>query len=182
MLYISRSVVSTWTHLMHFHCSSIALSKNITEKLLVTFHDLQRPRRQKERSLITTFRFKVSMLHVSACLRVFSMVFVQKRHHSIFLPSWFKMERLQNIRDLTYSYQLFLIHSHSFSFFNSFLLLLLNILLLLDAITLRYSYYYSYQSLKISRQSLSRCSYHENSNFFWGEVTWRDLVTWSWAT
>ena len=38
-----------------------------------------------------------------------------------------------------------------------------------------------YQSQKKSRQSFSRCSYDEFSNFLWGEVTWRDLVTWPWA-
>ena len=45
---------------------------------------------------------------------------------------------------------------------------------------LRYKFYwhcYLYPSLKVSRQSLSRCSYDDYSNFLWGEVTWRDLVT-----
>ena len=42
---------------------------------------------------------------------------------------------------------------------------------------------YSYQSLKVSRRSFSRFSYDEHSNFsLGGEVTWRDLVTWPWAT
>ena len=31
------------------------------------------------------------------------------------------------------------------------------------------------------RRSVSRCSYDEHSNFFWGEVTWCDLVTWPWV-
>ena len=30
--------------------------------------------------------------------------------------------------------------------------------------------------------SIGRYSYHENSNFFWSEVIWRDLVTSPWAT
>ena len=32
------------------------------------------------------------------------------------------------------------------------------------------------------RWSVIRCSYDDHSNLFWGEVTWRDLVTWPWVT
>ena len=39
-----------------------------------------------------------------------------------------------------------------------------------------YRYCYGYQSLKISRWSVIRCSYDEHSNFLWGELTWRDLT------
>ena len=47
MLHISRSVSSAWTHLWCcFHRSSLSLSKVIAEKLLVTFHDLEWPRRR----------------------------------------------------------------------------------------------------------------------------------------
>ena len=31
------------------------------------------------------------------------------------------------------------------------------------------------------KTSVIRCSYGEHSNFFWGEVTWHDLVTWPWV-
>ena len=41
-----------------------------------------------------------------------------------------------------------------------------------------YRYRYGYQSLKVSTWSVIRYSYDEHSNFFLGEVTWRDLVTW----
>ena len=34
-----------------------------------------------------------------------------------------------------------------------------------------YRYFYGYQSLKVSRLSISRYSYDEHSNCFWGEVT-----------
>ena len=36
-------------------------------------------------------------------------------------------------------------------------------------------YWYGYQSLKVSRQTFSRSSFDEHSNFLWGEVTY---VTW----
>ena len=39
-----------------------------------------------------------------------------------------------------------------------------------------YRYCYGYQSLKVSRWSVIQHSYDEHSNFFWGEVTWRDLT------
>ena len=43
-------------------------------------------------------------------------------------------------------------------------------------------YCYRYQYLNVSRWSIIRCSYDEHSNFFWGKVTWRDLVIWHWVT
>ena len=45
-----------------------------------------------------------------------------------------------------------------------------------------YRYWYGYQSLIVSRWSVLWCSYDEHSNFLWGEVNWRDLVTWPWVT
>ena len=42
-------------------------------------------------------------------------------------------------------------------------------------------YWYGYQSLKVSRWSVIRCSYDEHLNF-WCEITWRGLLTWPWVT
>ena len=38
------------------------------------------------------------------------------------------------------------------------------------------TYWYGYQSLKASRESFSRCSFDEHSNFLWGEVWPGDLT------
>ena len=45
-----------------------------------------------------------------------------------------------------------------------------------------YRYWYRHQLLNVWRWWGVWCSYDEHSNFFWGEFTWRDLVTWPWAT
>ena len=45
-----------------------------------------------------------------------------------------------------------------------------------------YRHCFLYQSLKLLRQSFSRCSFDEHTNFLWGEVTWRDLVNWPCVT
>ena len=99
MLYISRSVSSALTHLRYFHRSSLFLSKVIAGKLLVTFRDLKYPWRHDEGSLVAIFRLGVSSLLLIQCLRVFRMVFVQKRRFS-FLSHGLLMERPQNWTDL----------------------------------------------------------------------------------
>ena len=89
---------------------------------------------------------------VTRYLRVIRMVFVQKRRFSVF-SGWLIMERTQYWPDLRSP----------------------------DMKILRRTFYrhcYLYHSLKVSRQSFSRCRFDEHSNFLWGEVTGRDLVTW----
>ena len=93
-----------------------SLSKVIAEKLLITFHDLKWPWRHGEGSLVAIFRLRVSLgaeyppcvtlpniwtwsLAVTRCLRMFPMVFFQKRRLSFF-PHWLIMERSQNWPDL----------------------------------------------------------------------------------
>ena len=155
MLHASRSVSSAWTHQWCFHRSSLSLSKTIAEKLLVIFHDLEWPWWHDERSLVAIFRFGVSSLTVNRCLRVFGMVFGQKRRRSN-LSHWFIME----VAKLTW-------------------------LWVTDTKTpwcTFYRYCNGYQSLKVSWWSAIRWCYDDHSNFFWCEVTWRDLVTWLWVT
>ena len=138
-------------HLKYFHRSSMHLSKVITKKLLVTFHGLRWPRRHRERSLVAIFRFRVLSFSVTKRLRVFRFVPVKKRHRSIFSP-WL-LEKSKNWPDL---------RSQIWKFRDKYFI---------DAVT-------SYQSPKVSMRSLSRCGYNKHSNFFWGEVTWCNLMTW----
>ena len=154
MLHINRCVWSAWTHLWCFHCFSWPLSKVILEKLLVTFHDLKWPWRHDEGSPVTIFRLRVSILPVTRCWRVFWMVFVQTRSLSFF-SHWLIMERSQNWPDLRSPISKF----RDIRFIDT--------------------------GTDINRwkfQSVTWCSYDENSKFFWGEVTWSDLVTWPWVT
>ena len=65
----------------------------------MTVHDLKWPWRHDEGSPVTIFRLRMSILPVTRCLRVFWMVFVQKRRLSFFSP-WLIMERSQNWPDL----------------------------------------------------------------------------------
>ena len=44
------------------------------------------------------------------------------------------------------------------------------------------TYCCSDQSLKVSKRSVTRCSFGIHWNIWWGEVTWSDLVTWHWTT
>ena len=155
MLHSNRSVWSAWTYLWCFHRSSWSLSKVIAEKLLVTFLDLKWPWRHDESSLVAIFRFEVSSLPINdvVCLSV---------------SNGFRPEEVP---------------------FN-FLLLTCNdevVKLTWPWVThikiSRYTFYrccYGCQSLNVSRWSVIRCSYDEH--FLLGEVTWRDLVTWPWAT
>ena len=85
MLHISWSVLSSWTHLRCFYRSSLFLSNYYCRKTVrMTFHDLKWSLGHKERSLVSIFRFRVSILPVTWCWRVFRVVFVQKRRLSIF--------------------------------------------------------------------------------------------------
>ena len=104
MLHINRFVLSAWTHLWCFHRSSWSLSKVITEKMLVTFYDLKWPWRHDEGSTVTIFRLRVLILPVNRCLRVFWMVFVQKRRISFFFH-WLIMERSHIDLTLGHRYQ-----------------------------------------------------------------------------
>ena len=157
MMHINRSVLSTWTHLWCFHRCSWSLLKTIAEKLLVTFHDLKWPWWHDEGSPVTKFLLRMSIIPVTRCLRVFWMVFVQKRRLSFF-SHWLI---IREVAKLTWP-------------------------LVTDIKILIYTFYrygYEYQSLKLSRRSVIWCSYDEHSKFFfWSEVTWRDLMTWPWVT
>ena len=155
MMHISRSVWSFWTQircLRCFHRFSWCLSKVIAEKLTVTFLDLKCPWGHEEGSLGAIFQFRVWIIPVTRCLRVFRMGFVQNRRFSIFL-NWLGHKKWPELRPpISKFLDMHLIHC------------------------------YLYQSLKLSRQSFSRCSFEEHSNFVWGEVTWRNLVTWPCVT
>ena len=147
MLHISRSVSSAWTHLWCFHRSSWSLSKVIAEKLLVTFHDLKWPWRHGNGSLVAIFRLSVPSLPVTRCLRVFRMVFFQKRRLSFF-SHWLIMEGPQNWPDF-------------WSLISKF-----RDIHLIDIGT-------DINCSKIHDDWTFFCSYDEHSNFFWREVTWR---------
>ena len=91
-------------------------------------------------------------MYLTRCFRVFRMIFVQKRPLSI-SSHWPIMDNSQKIV-VTWVHQ----------YQNSKICILIIVLL---------------KSLaEISRRSFSRCSYGEHSNFFLGEVTWRNLGTW----
>ena len=98
---------------------------------------------------------QVSSLPLTQCFRVFQMIFFQTRR-----LSFFPLTSNGDVAKLTWSW--------SQRYQNS-------------EIYIHYRYWYGYQSLKVSRWLCIRCSYDEHSNFFWGETTWRDLVTWSWV-
>ena len=68
-------------------------------KLPVTFHDLKRPWSHDEGLLGAVFRFRVSSLPETRCLRVLRMVFVQKKRLSI-VSHWLIIERSQNWPEL----------------------------------------------------------------------------------
>ena len=102
MWHISRSVSSTWAHLRCFHRYSLSLSKVTVEKLPMTFHNLKWPWGHEEGSLVAIFQFRLSILPVNRCLRMFMMIFVQNRRFTIF-SHWLILERSQNSPDLTWS-------------------------------------------------------------------------------
>ena len=71
----------------HIYGVFIALAclyiKVIAEKLLVTFHDLTRPRGHEEGSLVAIFRFRAPSLPETRCLSILNG-FVQNMRLSIF--------------------------------------------------------------------------------------------------
>ena len=160
MCFRSRSKLSDWLRLWCFHRSSLSQSKVIAEKLLVTFHDLKWPWRHQEGSLVAIFRFMVSIISVTRCLWVFGIVFVQKRRLSI-LSHCLIMERSQIWR-LTWPW-ITDIKIPRYTF--------------IDVVTILITV-----SKNVLRWLVIWYSYDEHSNFFWGEVTWLDLVTWIWVT
>ena len=87
------------------------------------------------------------------------MVSVQKRRLSFF-SHWLKMERSQNWPDL----------GSPISKFR-------DINFIIDTVN-RINRW----KFPDDRRSFSWCSYDEHSNFCWGEVTSRDLLTWPWMT
>ena len=72
------------TNLTCFHRFSMSTPKVTAEKLLVTFHDLRWPQRHKEGSPIAIYRFRVSSLPETRCLRVLGIVSIQNRRLSFF--------------------------------------------------------------------------------------------------
>ena len=106
---------------------------------------------------VTIFWLRVSSLPLTRCLRVFWMVFVQKRRLSFF-SHWLMPNG--EVAKLTWTS-------------------------VTDIKIPRYTFHrycYGYQSLKVSKWSVIWCSYDQHSNFFLGEATCRDLVTWHWPT
>ena len=146
----------------HIYGVFIALAwlypKVIAEKLLVTFHDLKWLRGHEEGQRVAIFRFRVLSLPVG-CNKIVECLdlkrFRLKEASFNFLP-WHMMDRSQNWPNL---------RSPKWKFRD-----------------IHFRYCYGYQSLKVSRLSVTRRGYDEHSNFCWGEDTWRDLVTWPWTT
>ena len=99
-------------------------------------------------------QFSDSILHAtrSQCLRVFRMAFVQEKRLSIF-SHWLIMEKEQNRPELRSPTSV-------------------------PKYTV-YTYRYSYQSLKVSRRSFSRCSYRRAFKLFlrWDHLTWHGDLT-----
>ena len=139
-----------------YHCSSLSLSKVIAEKLLVTFYNLKLPWGNEEGLLVAILRFSVSILPVSQCLRVFRMILVQKRRLSIF-SHWLRMERSQKWPDLRPPISIF----RDITF--------------IDNVT-------NINSCEIQGDRSVGVPMAITQTFFWGEVTWRDLMTWLWVT
>ena len=135
----------------------MSLSKCITEKLLLTFHDLRWYRGHKEGLLVAIFRFRMSILPITRYLRVFRMVSARKRRLP-FLSSW--LTNNEEVAKLTWpSVTDIKIPRYTY---------ILCILLLVSIA----------ENCEVSS---CRCSYYEHLSLLWGEVTWRDLVTWLWA-
>ena len=103
-------------------------------------------------SLVTTFRFRVSILPVIRCLSV-SNGFLPKEAPFIFLPLPYNGE----VAKLTWPWVTDIkIPRYTF-----------------------YKYWYGYQSLKVSMWSGIQWSYDEHSNFFlrWGHLMWPGDLT-----
>ena len=127
------------------------------KKLLVTLvlHNLKWLWRHEEGSPVAIFRVRVPSLPVTRRLRVFRMVFVQKRCLSIF-AHWLIMKRSQNWSEVTDNK---------------------------IPRCIFHRYCNSYQSLKVPSQSFNRCSYELRPTLFFSEVrslgvTWRPDLEW----
>ena len=130
------------------------------KKLLVTFHDLQWPRRHEEGSLVAIFQFRVSRLPVTRYLRVFSMFlfFLSKRDVFQFSPIG-KSERSQNWSDL---------RSQIAKFWD---------IQFIDTTTCINCW--KFQGNRSVGVALTRIqTFYEVSR----EDTWRNLVAWHWVT
>ena len=161
------SVSLTWTHLRGIHCFHMSLSKfksysqntaDVSWLLLnvITRDDL--------RDIMTghwsQFSDLVCQVYLLPNVWVFRMVFIQKRGLFIFSKILI-MEGSQNWPDLRS--QISKYWDVNFTYANCYYLLIS-------------------ESLKVSSKSFSQRSYDMYSNFFWGEVTQHDIVTWPWVT
>ena len=97
MLHISWCVSSAWNIYGIFIALTCLYEKLLPKHCLEPFMTSW-PQGHEVGSLVTIFRFRVSILPAAQCLRVFRMIFVQKRRLSIF-SHWFIMERSQNWPD-----------------------------------------------------------------------------------
>ena len=100
-------------------------------------------------------------LHVNRCSRVFKMISVRKRRLPIF-SHWFQMERSQNWPDLRSPIPKSEINSYSYY----------QIAILITSIN-----FWKFQCHRSVGVAMTR-----HSNFFWGKLTWRDLVARPWVT
>ena len=140
MMHISRSVLSTWTHLWNFHLPSCP-----HEKLL-----------PKNCWWPTYCKFSIQGTK-STCNPTFQSV----------LNSFRPKEATFNFIQLMYNEQVAKLKSSCVTnIYKNSDTLMLEMLL----------------RISIAARSASRFSYVKHSNVFWGEVTWRDLLTWSWVT
>ena len=124
------------------------------KKLLVTFHNLKWPWQHGERSLAAIFWLRVSGLPATQRLRVFLMFFPKK--HLSFFSHWLIMERSQNWPDL---------ESRISKFWD---------IHFIDTGTdINCWKFQGDQAFSVAMRSIQ--------TFFWGEVSWHDLVTWPWV-
>ena len=156
VLHISPSILSAWTHLSYLHCCSLSYSKVMAEKLLVTFmtwNDLGIMRRE-----VTGLNFLIQDVNFSCnpIVRVFRMVFVQKRRLSIFSHRLIK-ERSQYRPGL-----------------GSPILKFWDIHFTDSLARINHGKFQGNRSIGEAMTSIQ--------TFLWGEVTWRDLVTWPCVT
>ena len=153
MLHISRSVSSAWTQLWYFHRSSWSLSKVIAEKLLVTFYGLKWPwglatwRRVTGHNILT----QVVKYTLNPIFERVLNDFRPKEAPFMFLLLTYNGE----VAKLTWPWVAHIkIPRYTF-----------------------HRYWYGYPSLKVSRQSFSRCSFDKQTLYRWGHLTWPGDLT-----
>lgn len=142
-----------------FHHSSMPIKSYCKKKLLKIFHQSWDDHRDERRYRWVTgaiLWFSVSFSPVTRSFSVLRIAFVQKRRLSIFFY-WHIMERAQNRPDLRSSISKFEIY----------------ILYILSFLSINLWKLQSDRSAGVPMTSI---------DFSWGEVTWRGLVTWPWAT